>query len=79
MALNGHCMCGAVTWVYSGETTRSSAAILPASGAELAVVYYSGHGVQIDRENFLIPVDASLKQAADIEVQTLKLNDVLEQ
>ncbi|MER8871722.1 caspase family protein [Mesorhizobium sp. M0814] len=48
-------------------------------GADLAVVYYSGHGFQIGGENFLIPVDASLKQAADIEVQAIKLNDVLEQ
>lgn len=32
-------MCGAATWVYSGETTRSPAALLPANGAELAVVY----------------------------------------
>ncbi|MCV3207177.1 caspase family protein [Mesorhizobium sp. YC-39] len=48
-------------------------------GADIAVVYYSGHGFQIGGENFLIPVDASLKQAADIEVQAIKLNDVLQQ
>ena len=48
-------------------------------GADLAVVYYSGHGFQIGGENFLIPIDASLKKAADIEVQAIKLNDVLEQ
>ncbi|RWA73263.1 MAG: GFA family protein [Mesorhizobium sp.] len=23
MALNGHCMCGAVTWAYSGKVTRN--------------------------------------------------------
>lgn len=50
-----------------------------ADGADLAVVYYSGHGFQIGGENFLIPVDASLKDAADIEVQAVKLDDVLEQ
>ncbi|WFP62596.1 caspase family protein [Mesorhizobium sp. WSM4904] len=50
-----------------------------ADGADLAVVYYSGHGFQIGGENFLIPVDASLKAAADIEVQAIKLDDVLEQ
>ncbi|UCI07120.1 caspase family protein [Mesorhizobium sp. B1-1-8] len=50
-----------------------------ADGADLAVVYYSGHGFQIGGENFLIPVDASLKGAADIEVQAVKLDDVLEQ
>jgi hypothetical protein len=48
-------------------------------GADIAVVYYSGHGFQIGGENFLIPVDASLKDAADVEVQAIKLNDVLQQ
>lgn len=48
-------------------------------GADIAVVYYSGHGFQIGGENFLIPVDASLKQPADVEVQAIKLNDVLQQ
>ena len=50
-----------------------------ADGADLAVVYYSGHGFQIGGENFLIPVDASLKEAADIEIQAVKLDDMLEQ
>ncbi|RUW63831.1 caspase family protein [Mesorhizobium sp. M7A.F.Ca.US.008.03.1.1] len=50
-----------------------------ADGADLSVVYYSGHGFQIGGENFLIPVDASLKDAADIEVQAVKLDDVLQQ
>lgn len=50
-----------------------------ADGADLAVVYYSGHGFQIGGENFLIPVDASLKDAADMEVQAIKVDDVLQQ
>ncbi|MFK0689376.1 caspase family protein [Mesorhizobium sp. IMUNJ 23033] len=48
-------------------------------GADLSIVYYSGHGFQVGGENFLIPVDASLRNAADIEVQAIKLNDVLQQ
>ena len=50
-----------------------------ADGADLAVVYYSGHGFQIGGQNFLIPVDASLKDAADMEVQAIKVDDVLAQ
>ncbi|WP_244619956.1 caspase family protein [Mesorhizobium sp. NFR06] len=50
-----------------------------ADGADLAVVYYSGHGFQVGGENFLIPVDASLKDAADMEIQAIKVNDVLQQ
>ncbi|RWD62404.1 MAG: tetratricopeptide repeat protein [Mesorhizobium sp.] len=50
-----------------------------ADGADLAVVYYSGHGFQVGGENFLIPVDASLKDAADMEVQAIKVDDILRQ
>ncbi|PBC10833.1 caspase family protein [Mesorhizobium sp. WSM3859] len=50
-----------------------------ADGADLAVVYYSGHGFQIGGENFLIPVDASLRDAADMEVQAIKVDDILRQ
>ncbi|TPI13374.1 hypothetical protein FJW06_14465 [Mesorhizobium sp. B4-1-3] len=50
-----------------------------ADGADLAVVYYSGHGFQIGGENFLIPVDASLKDPADMEVQAIKVDDILRQ
>ncbi|MDX8523335.1 caspase family protein [Mesorhizobium sp. MSK_1335] len=50
-----------------------------ADGADLAVVYYSGHGFQIGGENFLIPVDASLRDAADMEVQAIKVDDILQQ
>ena len=42
-----------------------------ADGADLAVVYYSGHGFQIGGENFLIPVDASLKNAAGESIRTV--------
>ena len=30
--------------------------------AAMSVIYYSGHGIEIDFRNFLIPVDASLEQ-----------------
>ncbi|MGX8011507.1 caspase family protein [Mesorhizobium sp. ORM8.1] len=66
-----------VTKLQFEETFRNYLAA--ADGADLAVVYYSGHGFQIGGENFLIPVDASLKDAADMEVQAIKLDDVLQQ
>ncbi|RWF68503.1 MAG: tetratricopeptide repeat protein [Mesorhizobium sp.] len=61
---------------FEGQFRNYLAAV---DGADVAVVYYSGHGFQIGGENFLIPVDASLKDAADVEVQAIKLNDVLQQ
>ena len=48
-------------------------------GTEAALLFYAGHGVQVDGENYLIPVDAgSLESKADLRRATLKLDDVLE-
>ena len=33
---------------------------LAASASEVAVVFYAGHGIEVDKRNFLIPVDARL-------------------
>lgn len=43
----------------------------------VALVYYAGHGVQIDGENYLIPVDASIKREADVAIASVRLNDVM--
>jgi len=43
----------------------------------VALVFYAGHGVQIDGENFLIPVDVEPKREADIPIQAIRLNDLL--
>lgn len=36
------------------------------SGADIAIIYYAGHGIEIGGQNYLIPVDARL--ATDVEV-----------
>ena len=46
-------------------------------GDSIALVYYAGHGVQIDGENFLLPVDIDPKRESDIPIQAVRLNDVL--
>src|SRR6267154_1611653 len=49
-----------------------------AKGADtVALVFYAGHGLQIDGENFLVPVDVDPKRDADIPIQAVRLNDVL--
>ena len=45
-----------------------------ASGAEMAVVFYAGHGIEVDKDNFLIPVDARLRTDGDIEFETVSLD-----
>ena len=48
-----------------------------ATGADWAVVYYAGHGIEVDGRNYLVPVDAQLKRATDVEDETLPLDRVL--
>lgn len=43
----------------------------------VALVFYAGHGVQIDGENFLMPVDVNLQREADVPLQAVRLNDVM--
>ena len=47
---------------------------LAASASEMAVVFYAGHGIEVDRRNFLIPVDARLRSDADVEFETVPLD-----
>ena len=43
----------------------------------VALIYYAGHGLQVDGENFLLPVDVSAQHEADIPLQGVRLNDLL--
>lgn len=51
------------------------AARLSAGGEGL--VYYSGHGVQLDGQNYLVPVDVRARYAEDIRSASLTLNEIL--
>jgi hypothetical protein len=54
------------------------AARVAAKGPDtVALVFYAGHGLQIDGENFLVPVDVDPKREADIPLQAVRLNDIL--
>ena len=37
-----------------------------ARDADIAVVYYAGHGIEVDGSNYIIPVDAKLERDTDI-------------
>ena len=54
------------------------AANVSAKGPDtVALVFYAGHGLQIDGENYLVPVDIDPKREADIPLQAVRLNDIL--
>ncbi|RYJ02348.1 MAG: caspase family protein, partial [Acetobacteraceae bacterium] len=48
-----------------------------AQRADVALVYYAGHGVQVGRENYLLPADAKLERERDLLYEALPLNLLL--
>ena len=49
------------------------------SGADLALFFYAGHGVQLGGQNFLVPTDARLAHEGDVDFEVLPLALVLRQ
>src|SRR5664279_3383496 len=45
--------------------------------ADFAVVYYAGHGIEIDGTNYLIPIDASLERDIDAFDEAIPLDRIL--
>ena len=50
-----------------------------ADGADMAAVYFAGHGMEINGENWLIPVDAELKRDTDAANEAVSLRSVMQQ
>ena len=50
---------------------------MTARGADIAVIYYAGHGIEFEGNNYLIPIDATLETDADVLDETLSLDRVL--
>jgi len=50
-----------------------------ASRADLALLFYAGHGVQIQGVNYMIPVDMSLNDPTQATLQAVSLTQVVEQ
>jgi Caspase domain len=48
-----------------------------AEGAEVALIYYAGHGIEVGGENYLIPTDAKLERDLDLEVESTRLETAL--
>ena len=48
-------------------------------GADVALFYYAGHGVQVAGSNYLVPVTANPTREADVDFQMVDVNLVLRQ
>jgi len=49
-----------------------------ASGAEIGLVFFSGHGIEVGGTNYLVPTDAQLKSDRDIKLETIPIGEVLQ-
>ena len=43
----------------------------------VAMLYYAGHGLQLDWRNFMVPVDANIDKADDVPKQTVDIEQVI--
>ena len=48
-----------------------------ATGKDIAIVYFAGHGLEFDNENYLLPIDAKLASDADLEYEAVTLSSLL--
>ena len=48
-----------------------------ADGADVAALYYSGHGIEAGGENWLVPVDADLDALGDASKKLVPISDIL--
>jgi hypothetical protein len=47
--------------------------------AQVALVYYSGHGMQARDENYLIPVGATIETEGDLDIEAIQLKALMRQ
>ncbi len=43
----------------------------------VAIVYFAGHGIEVEKQNYLIPTDARLQSDLDIPFETIPLDNVV--
>ena len=48
-----------------------------AEGAEIALVYFAGHGLRMGEESYLLPISARLVQPEDLEAQSVSVSALL--
>jgi Caspase domain len=51
--------------------------LLTAETADIAVVYYAGHGIEIGGNNYLVPVDARLGRDYDVDDEAVSLERII--
>jgi len=73
----------AVTELRDGSKAQIQAAITGVGASlrgkqAIGMLYYAGHGLQVDWHNYMVPVDARIAQVADVPQQTVDINNVID-
>ena len=72
----------AVTKVLNGSYDDLRQAIrafnVQVQGADIGLIYFAGHGMELDGENWLIPVDAELKTDLDVANEAIGLKTLIQ-
>jgi hypothetical protein len=50
-----------------------------AANADITLLFYAGHGVQISGTNYMLPIDLNLNDLSQVPLQGVSLNSVVEQ
>jgi tetratricopeptide (TPR) repeat protein len=70
-----------VELLIDGSRDRTISALMAFSrrvaAAEWAVIYYAGHGVELDGSNYLVPVDVQFEVDSDIPKESIALDELL--
>jgi hypothetical protein len=54
--------------------------VLTAAGPQATgLFFYAGHGVQVKGTNYLVPIGANISKEADVDIETISANAVLDQ
>lgn len=48
------------------------------SDADVVILYFAGHGIEIDNTNYLIPVNAQLKSDRDVDFEAIRLDSIVD-
>ncbi|NBC84219.1 MAG: hypothetical protein GVY19_12700 [Bacteroidetes bacterium] len=45
---------------------------------DVTLVFYAGHGIQVDQQNYLIPIDARLNSKNDVAFETVEVDKIMD-
>jgi hypothetical protein len=62
---------------YAGMRQQVKAFSDKLIGAQVALVFYAGHGLQVAGKNYLVPVDAEIQRPADLDFATVDLDLIM--